>query len=81
VNVVTSNPGSFASLSEEAVASLAPTLVLDLAMAGERLPGSLLDRWKAAELRVVPLKGDLYLRPGPRLGQAFRDVAAALNGK
>jgi iron complex transport system substrate-binding protein len=77
-NVVTSNPGSFASLSEEAVAALAPTVILDLAMAGERLPASLLERWAASGVRVVPLKGDWYLRPGPRLGQAFRDVRAAL---
>lgn len=77
-NVVTSNPGSFASLSEEAVSALAPGVILDLAMAGERLPATLLARWKAAGVRVVPLKGDLYLRPGPRLAQAFRDVAAAL---
>jgi iron complex transport system substrate-binding protein len=80
VNVVTSNPGSFASLSEETVASLAPSVVLDLAMAGERLPASLLARWQAEGLRVVPLKGDAYLRPGPRLGKAFRDVRAALEG-
>ena len=78
VNVVTSHPGSFASLSEEAVDALSPSAILDLAMAGERLPASLLDRWQRAGVRVLPLKGDHYLRPGPRLGQAFRDIVAAL---
>lgn len=78
VNVVTSNPGSFASLSEETVAALAPSVILDLAMAGERLPASLLSRWQAAGIRVVALKGDAYLRPGPRLGAAYREIAAAL---
>jgi len=79
-NVVTSNPGSFATLSEEAVSQLAPGVILDLAMAGERLPATLLARWRAGGVRVVALKGDLYLRPGPRLGQAFRDVEAAIRG-
>jgi len=77
-NALADARAAYPTLSEESMLTLHPDVLLDLAMAGERLPAHLLASWRAAGVRIVPLQADLYLRPGPRLDQALAGLRDAL---
>ena len=83
-NVVTSG-GSYPTVSVERLVTMNPDVVLNATMTAENADDVGPDRPGFAELRavregrVVPLKSDAVLRPGPRIAEGLRIVARALH--
>ncbi len=70
----------YPTVSVEVVLRAAPTVILDLSpeMAGGDL-GATLRAHGATPPRIIPLRDNVFLRPGPRVGEAARRLAAALH--
>lgn len=81
-NAVTAG-GRYPTIPREALAALGPEAILDLtghadgAQLGEELAG--LDVPAVRQHRVTTLSDPMFLRPGPRVAESARQIAAALH--
>lgn len=74
-------PSRYPTVSVEVILRAAPAVILDLSpeMGGGGDLASALGAHGATPPRVIPLRDNVFLRPGPRVGEAARRLSRALH--